>query len=59
MSRWASEIVRVVNLPDVRKRIVDLGAEPVANTPAQMDAFQKSEAVRWAKVIRDSGARAE
>jgi tripartite-type tricarboxylate transporter receptor subunit TctC len=54
----AGEIVRIAGLPDVRKRILDLGAEPVANTPAQMDAFQKSEAIRWAKVIRDSGASA-
>ena len=37
----------------------DLGAEAVANTPAQMDAFQKSEAVRWAKVIRESGVKTE
>lgn len=59
VSRWSVEIVRVVNLPDVRKRITDLGAEPVANTPAQMDAFQKAEATRWAKVIRESGATAQ
>jgi tripartite-type tricarboxylate transporter receptor subunit TctC len=59
VSRWSSEIVRVVNLPDVHKRIIDLGAEPVANTPAQMDAFQKTEATRWAKVIRESGATAQ
>ena len=59
VSRWASEIVRVVNLPDVRKRILDLGGEPVANTPAQFDAFQKSEAARWAKIIRESGATAQ
>jgi hypothetical protein len=36
-----------------------MGAEPVAGTPAQLDAFQKSEALRWAKVIRDSGATAQ
>ena len=59
VSRWVNEVIRIVNLPDVRKRIVDLGAEPVANTPAQFDAFQKAEAVRWAKVIRESGAKTE
>lgn len=59
VSRWVTEVVRITNLPDVRKRIADLGAEAVANTPAQMDAFQKSEAVRWAKVIRESGAKTE
>ena len=59
VSRWVNEVIRIVNLPDVRKRIVDLGAEPVANTPAQFDAFQKAEAVRWAKVISESGAKTE
>lgn len=59
VSRWANEVVRIVNLPDVRKRIVDLGGEPVANTPAQFDAFQKAESVRWAKIIRESSASAQ
>jgi tripartite-type tricarboxylate transporter receptor subunit TctC len=59
VTRLNSEIVRIVNLPDVRTRIVDLGAEPVANGPAAFDAFQKAEMARWAKVIRDSGAKAE
>lgn len=57
VSRWSNEIVRIVNLPDVRSRILDLGGEPVANTPAQFDAFQKTEAARWVKVIRESGAK--
>ena len=57
VSRWSNEIVRIVNLPDIRTRILDLGGEPVANTPAQFDAFQKAEAARWVKVIRESGAK--
>lgn len=56
VSRWHSEIVRIVALPDVNTRIRDLGGEPVANTPAQFDAYQKSEAARWLKVIKASGA---
>ncbi len=56
ISRWHTEIVRIIALPDVNARLRDLGAEPVGNTPAQFDAFQKAEAVRWQKVISDSGA---
>ncbi len=59
VSRWGNEIVRIVNLPDVRERILGLGGEPVGNTPVQFDAFQKTEALRWAKIIRESGAKAE
>jgi tripartite-type tricarboxylate transporter receptor subunit TctC len=59
IARLNAEIVRIVGLPDVRGRIEALGGEPVANGPAAFDAFQKAEAARWAKVIRDSGAKAE
>jgi tripartite-type tricarboxylate transporter receptor subunit TctC len=58
-TRWVTEVGRIVSLPKVKKRIIDLGGEPVSGTPAQLDAFQKSEAVRWAKVIRESGATAQ
>ncbi|MEQ1774289.1 MAG: tripartite tricarboxylate transporter substrate binding protein [Burkholderiales bacterium] len=59
VTRWGNEVVRIAHLPDVRERILGLGGEPVASTPAQFDVFQKAEAVRWAKIIRESGAKAE
>lgn len=59
VTRLGNEVVRITNLPDVRNRILELGGEPVASTPAHFDAFQKAEMTRWAKVIRDSGAKAE
>lgn len=59
VTRLSNEVVRITNLPEVRSRILELGGEPVANTPAQFDAFQKAEMKRWAKVIKDSGAKAE
>ena len=57
VSRLNGEIVRITKLPDVSKRIVELGGVPVANSPAEMDAFQKTEATRWAKVVKASGAK--
>ncbi|MCC7487171.1 MAG: tripartite tricarboxylate transporter substrate binding protein [Burkholderiales bacterium] len=59
VSRLNAELVRIVGAPDVRQRIIQLGADPVANTPAEFDAYQKAEMTRWAKVIRDSGAKVE
>jgi tripartite-type tricarboxylate transporter receptor subunit TctC len=51
------EAVRVLALPDVRKRFDDLGMEVVANTPAEFAAVIKDETPFWAKVIRDAGIK--
>lgn len=59
VSRLSGEVVRIVNLPDVRERIIQLGGEPVGNSPAEFAAFQKAETARWAKVVKESGAKAE
>jgi tripartite-type tricarboxylate transporter receptor subunit TctC len=59
VTRLNADIVKIVNLPDVRGRIQELGGEPVGNTPAEFDAFQKADMARWAQVVKESGAKAE
>jgi len=59
VTKLNADIVKIINQPDVRNRILELGGEPVGNTPAEFDAFQKAEAARWAKVVKESGAKAE
>lgn len=44
-------VVEALKLPDVQKRYLDQGAEPVGNTSAEMAAFVKDEMARWQKVI--------
>jgi len=44
---------------EYRRRLVDLGAEPVASTPAEFGALLQDEADRWTGVIRAAGIRAE
>ena len=36
-----------------------LGAEPAPTTPQEFDAFARTEAVKWAKIVKESGAKAE
>jgi len=55
VTKLNTEIVRIVNLPDVRQRIIDMGGEPVANSSAEFDVFQKAEMARWAKIVKQAG----
>jgi tripartite-type tricarboxylate transporter receptor subunit TctC len=53
------EFTRALSAPDVRERMLNLGAEPVGNTPAEFAAYIRSEADKYARVIKASGARAD
>ncbi|MGQ3054849.1 MAG: Bug family tripartite tricarboxylate transporter substrate binding protein [Roseateles sp.] len=46
-------IVKTLNAPDVKPKLLEQGFEIVANTPEQFTAFQASEFARWKKVIED------
>jgi tripartite-type tricarboxylate transporter receptor subunit TctC len=49
-----AETVRIMARPEVAKRITDLGADVVANSPQQFAAYIKTEVGRWRRVIRDA-----
>ena len=55
--RISAAFAEAIRLPDVQKRFVEQGADPVGNTPAQMAAFVKDEMSRWQKVIQDADVR--
>ncbi|GAA4348951.1 tripartite tricarboxylate transporter substrate binding protein [Variovorax defluvii] len=47
------QVVAAINAPEVHKKLVDFGVEPVGNSPAQFAELLKSETTRWHKLIRD------
>jgi len=53
------EIVKAINAPDIREKLVNQGAEPVANTPEQATAQVEREIAKWAKVIKAAGITAQ
>lgn len=57
VTRTQHDIARVVAMPDVRKQLIDIGAEPVANTPDEFAARIKKESALWAKVIQAAKIR--
>lgn len=53
------EIARILKTPEVAKRIEELGADPVGNTSEQFAAFVKDETVKWGKLAKQIGLKAE
>ena len=53
------EIVAILHLPEVVERLSGQGAEALGSTPEEFAAYIGSESVKWAKVVRESGAKAE
>ncbi len=52
-------IAETLKLPDVRKRLGDLSAEPVGSTPAETAAFMKQETERYRGIIRSAGVKVD
>ena len=59
VTRLNSELVKVLQMPDVKSKLLESGIEALHSTPEQFATYIQSETKRWAKVVKDSGARAE
>ena len=57
VARLNAEIVKSLNAPDVRERLLSQSSEPVGNSPQAFGAFMKSERDKWAGVINRAGIR--
>ena len=59
IARLQRELKAVVNLPEVRKKMIDQGQTPVANTPEEFVANVRADLPKWDALIKDSGAKIE
>jgi tripartite-type tricarboxylate transporter receptor subunit TctC len=55
IDKLASEIDRIVRLPDVQAKILDFGFEPLGETTEPFAAFVNAQAVRWAAAAKEAG----
>ena len=59
VKRLNAEIVKILNMPDVKEKVLALGAEPVGDTSEQFTAYVKTEVVKWSDVVKKSGAKVD
>ncbi len=53
------EVTRILGLPDVKERLLALGAEPTPITAEQFDAHVRSEVVEFRKIIQDANIKVD
>jgi tripartite-type tricarboxylate transporter receptor subunit TctC len=59
IDRWHQAMVRVLAIPEVRDQLIAQGADPVGSTPDQFARQIREELKLWAKLIKQSGIKAE
>ncbi|HKA40904.1 MAG TPA: tripartite tricarboxylate transporter substrate binding protein [Burkholderiales bacterium] len=59
ITKLSDAATRIVQLPDVREKLIAQGAEPLTGTPARMGDFVRSEIAKWGKVAKAAGLRAQ
>jgi tripartite-type tricarboxylate transporter receptor subunit TctC len=57
IARLQREIARVLEMPDIREKLIAQGTDPVGSSPEAFALFMKSEAVKWARVIKDANIK--
>jgi tripartite-type tricarboxylate transporter receptor subunit TctC len=59
IAKLNAQLVAAMKPAEMRSRMAAAGFEPVGDTPAQFAEFVKADIARWAKVVKDSGARVD
>jgi tripartite-type tricarboxylate transporter receptor subunit TctC len=59
VSRLHGELMKVLAEPDIRSRIIADGSEPVGSSPAEFRAFMTADLDKWARLVKQSGAKSD
>ena len=57
--KLSGEIARILQLPDIKERLLALGAEPAPTTPEGFDAHIRAEVAKFRKIVQDAGIKPE
>jgi tripartite-type tricarboxylate transporter receptor subunit TctC len=59
VARWNSDLVKILNSPDMKQKLALQGAEAAPMSPAQFAAFIEAEVPKYARIIKASGAKVD
>ena len=59
VGRWNRDYAKTVADPAVRQKLLDAGIEPITSTPEEMSAYTRSEAAKWAQVVKQGNIKVE
>jgi tripartite-type tricarboxylate transporter receptor subunit TctC len=59
VNRVQQEVARALNTPTIKEKMLAQGAIPSGNSPAEFARLIESEHVKWAQVVKVSGARVD
>ncbi len=59
IARLNGELVKATHNPEIKRRFLELGADPVGSTPEELTKYQRAEIEKWAKVIKSAGIKPE
>lgn len=59
LDKWQQDVAAVLQMPDVRQRIIDLGGEPGGNRPEEFAAYIRSEHAKMGRLVREANVKAE
>ena len=59
VTRLNTDIVAILGGPDLKERLASLGAEPLPLSPDDFGRYVRADIAKWAKVVRESGAKVD
>jgi tripartite-type tricarboxylate transporter receptor subunit TctC len=59
INKLNSEVVAIMQQPEVKERMTTVGAEAISSTPGELGSHLRAELIKWSKVIKEVGAQAE
>jgi tripartite-type tricarboxylate transporter receptor subunit TctC len=59
VAKWNADVVKVLNMPDVREKMLAQGAEPSPMSSEQFAAFIDAELAKYARIVKLSGAKVD